>query len=217
MSNKRGLLFIVSGPSGVGKSTLVNRVIARVPNLVYSVSYTTRPQRPTEIEGRDYHFVSRREFERMREAGELIEWAEVYGHLYGRSHAALERELAAGRDVILSIDVQGAAAFRRLPLRSVSIFVLPPSFEVLVERLRARATEHRLSLEQRLAIARQEVQHYRDFDYVIINDRLEEALALLEAIILAERQRRHRMEEEVHAILRTFASGAQARDRTESV
>jgi guanylate kinase len=204
MSNKRGLLFIVSGPSGAGKSTLVNRVIARVPGLVYSVSYTTRPQRPTEVEGRDYYFVSRREFERMREAGELIEWAEVYGYLYGRSRVAIERDLAAGRDVILSIDVQGAAVFRKLSLPVVSIFILPPSFEVLAERLRARKTDARPSVEQRLAIAREEVSHYRHFDYVIVNDRLDEALALLEAIILAERHRRERMEEDLQPILRTF-------------
>jgi len=204
MSNKRGLLFIVSGPSGVGKSTLVNRVIARVPNLVYSVSYTTRPQRPTEVEGRDYYFVSRREFERMREAGELIEWAEVYGYLYGRSRAAIERELEAGRDVILSIDVQGAAALRKLSWPVVSIFILPPSFDVLAERLRARKTDAWPSVEHRLSIAREEVWHYRDFDYVIINDRLEDALALLEAIILAERHRRERLEEDLRPVLHTF-------------
>ncbi len=204
MSNKRGLLFIVSGPSGVGKSTLVNRVIARVPDLVYAVSYTTRPQRPTEVEGRDYYFVSRREFERMREAGELIEWAEVYGYLYGRSRVAIERELEAGRDVILSIDVQGAAAFRKLSLPLVSIFILPPSFDVLAERLRARKTDAWPSVEHRLNIAREEVWHYRDFDYVILNDRLEEALALLEAIILAERHRRERLEEDLRQVLHTF-------------
>ncbi len=210
MSNKQGLLFLVSGPSGVGKSTLVNRVIARVPNLVYSVSYTTRPQRPTEVEGRDYHFVSRREFERMREAGELIEWAEVYGYFYGRSRVAIERELEAGRDVILSIDVQGAAAFRKLSLPLVSIFILPPSREVLTERLRARKTDAWPSLQHRLTIACEEVQHYRDFDYVIINDRLEEALALLEAIILAERHRRERLEEDIRRVLHTFESSDRA-------
>ncbi|MCS6818238.1 MAG: guanylate kinase [Blastocatellia bacterium] len=212
MSNRRGLLFIVSGPSGVGKSTLVNRAIARVPGLVYSVSYTTRPQRPTEVEGRDYYFVSRREFERMRAAGELIEWAEVYGHLYGRSHVAIERELAAGRDVILSIDVQGAATFRKLSLPMVSIFILPPSFEVLAERLRARKTDAWLSVEHRLTIAREEVRHYRDFDYVIVNDRLEEALALLEAVILAERHRRERLEEDVQRILQTFEGPIRAEE-----
>jgi guanylate kinase len=212
MSNKRGLLFLVSGPSGVGKSTLVNRVIARVPGLVYVVSYTTRPQRPTEVEGRDYHFVSRREFERLREAGELIEWAEVYGHLYGRSRAAIERELDAGRDVILSIDVQGAANFRTLGMPLISIFLLPPSWAVLAERLRARKTDAHRSLERRLSIARDEVEHYRDFDYVIINDRLDEALARLEAIILAERHRRERMEEEVRAVLHTFEIAENARE-----
>ncbi len=211
MSNRPGILFIVSGPSGAGKSTLVTRVLARVPDLVYSVSYTTRPQRPTEIEGRDYYFITRREFERMREAGELIEWAEVYGHLYGRSRRQLQRERESGRDVILSIDVQGAATLRQTagePL--VSIFILPPSWDVLGERLRARATELHQSLEHRLAIARQEVWHYREFDYVIVNDRLEEALARLEAIILAERHRRSRMEGIVREILRTFPDGTRS-------
>jgi guanylate kinase len=216
MSSKRGLLFIVSGPSGAGKSTLVNRVLARVPGLVYSISYTTRPQRPTEVEGRDYHFISRREFERLRETGELIEWAEVYGHLYGRSQAALRRELEAGRDVIVSIDVQGAATLRRLPLDSVSIFILPPSFEVLAERLRARERDLSGNVERRLAIACEEVRQYRDFDYVIINDRLDDALALLEAIILAERHRRSRREEDIREILRTFPPSTESRDGVES-
>ena len=204
MLSDRGILFIVSGPSGAGKSTLVNRVIAEVPGLKYAVSYTTRPRRETEVEGRDYYFVTEGEFEGMRAQGELIEWAEVYGYLYGRSRRAIEADLQAGVDAMLSIDVQGAASLKRAMSDSLTIFVLPPSFEVLAERLCARGTDLSGTVEQRLEIAKQEVLRYNEFDYIIVNGDLEEAQETLRAVVIAERQKRGRMEREVGEIIGTF-------------
>lgn len=203
MSSERGLLFVVSGPSGAGKTTLVAAVVESVPGLTYSVSYTTRPRRELEVEGRDYFFVSEEEFDRMRRAGEFIEWAEVYGFRYGRSRRRMEEELSSGHDLILTIDVQGAATLRRLVPEAVMIFVLPPSRAILDERLRTRHSD-RPSLERRLEIARQEVHEYRRFDYLIVNDKLDEARRVLESIIWAERHRRARMEHIARSILATF-------------
>lgn len=203
MSSERGLLFVVSGPSGAGKTTLVAAVVESVPGLTYSVSYTTRPRRELEVEGRDYFFVSEEEFDRMRRAGEFIEWAEVYGFRYGRSRRRMEEELSSGHDLILTIDVQGAATLRRLVPEAVMIFVLPPSRAILDERLRIRHSD-RPSLERRLEIARQEVHEYRRFDYLIVNDKLDEARRVLESIIWAERHRRARMEHIARSILATF-------------
>lgn len=204
MSNERGLLFVVSGPSGAGKTTLVAAVVESTPRLKYSVSYTTRPRRENEVEGRDYFFVSEEEFDGMRRAGEFIEWAEVYGFRYGRSRRQMEQELTSGHDLILSIDVQGAATLKRLMPEAVMIFLLPPSRAILEERLRTRHTDRPSSLERRLKIAHQEINEYRHFDYLIVNDKLDEARRALESIIWAERHRRARMEHIARSILATF-------------
>jgi guanylate kinase len=200
----KGILFVVSSPSGGGKGTLIHRVLATVPNLSYSVSYTTRAPRPGEQNGREYFFASVDEFQKMVAASEFLEWATVHGHLYGTAHRQVEQETAAGRDIILEVDVQGAASVRSLIADSVSIFILPPSFEILRERLVARATDTPDELEVRLRNAPLELNDYAKFDYVIINDDADRAASQLAAIIYAERARLSRQEGIVKRVVETF-------------
>ena len=204
----RGILFVISSPSGGGKGTLIKRLRETVPGVGYSVSWTTRDARPGETDGVNYHFVSEDEFERMRQAGGFLEWAIVHGHLYGTTRSAVEQETAAGRDVILEIDVQGARAIRTTMESVVSVFILPPSFEVLRERLTMRMTERQEELELRLANARGEVSEYRHFDYLILNDEVERAAAQLAAIVWAERARRERQEWVARRVLQSFGAPA---------
>jgi guanylate kinase len=200
----RGRLVVVSSPSGGGKGTLIRRVLNEVPNLGYSVSYTTRQARLGEVNGRDYFFVTPEIFKRMVRAGEFLEWANVHEHLYGTAHAQVERELAEGRDIILEIDVQGAQSVRSLVSDSISVFILPPSFEVLSARLTARGSERPQDLALRLRNARGEVLQYREFEYVVINDDADRAARQLAAIIYAERARRERQEHLARRVLATF-------------
>ncbi|HMF58573.1 MAG TPA: guanylate kinase [Pyrinomonadaceae bacterium] len=200
----RGMLVVVSSPSGGGKGTLIRRVLKTVPDLGYSVSYTTREPREGETSGRDYFFVSMDEFKAMESAGEFLEWASVHGHFYGTSCSQVEREMNDGRDIILEIDVQGAASVRRIAPSSVTVFILPPSFEILKERLIARGTEDAEDLAIRLGNARAEVEHYREFSYVIVNDDADRAAAQLASIIYAERARRERQERAAERVLATF-------------
>lgn len=206
----RGLLIVVSSPSGGGKGTLIDRARKSVPNLSYSVSYTTRPPRAGEVNGREYFFVSRADFEELIEQKRLLEWAWVHGNLYGTSRDQVMTELAGGRDIILEIDVQGAETVRSLVADAVCIFILPPSFEILRQRLITRGTDIPEDLERRLRGAPAEVEHYKEFQYVIINDEVERASAQLSAIIYAERARRERQEEQLRLVLDKFprASGA---------
>jgi guanylate kinase len=204
VSAGRGMLVVVSSPSGGGKGTLIRRALKNVPNLGYSVSFTTRPPREGETHGRDYFFVTEQEFRRMIEVGEFLEWASVHGNLYGTAHAQVERERDAGRDIILEIDVQGAASVRRLAQDATSVFILPPSFEILRARLEARGTERADDLLLRLRNSAGEVEHYKEFQYVVINDDAERAAALLASIIYAERARRERQEEAARQILASF-------------
>jgi guanylate kinase len=204
----RGTLFVISSPSGGGKGTLIRRVMPAVPRLGYSVSWTTREPRAGERHGVHYHFVTPEEFAAAREGGEFLEWAVVHGNLYGTSRRTVEDELAAGRDVILEIDVQGAAAVRALPIESVSVFILPPSFAVLRRRLASRQSENPDQLALRLSNSRAEVEHYREFDYVVFNDEIERASAELAAIVGAERARRGRREGLARRVLETFPVSA---------
>src|SRR6266699_6891769 len=201
----RGMLVVVSSPSGGGKGTLIRRVLSSLSNLAYSVSYTTRSSRPGEMNGREYFFVSTLEFEEMIARGEFLEWANVYGHLYGTSSAQVERERAAGHDIILEIDVQGAASIRQLVADEVTIFILPPSFELLRKRLVARGTDSPADLERRLRGAPAEVEQYQDFQYVILNDDINRASAQLASVIYAERARRERQAERLKDTLADFA------------
>ncbi|MGO9022232.1 MAG: guanylate kinase [Syntrophobacteraceae bacterium] len=185
-----GQLFIVSAPSGVGKSTIIRRVIASSPNLKFSVSCTTRPIRSGEVDGKDYHFLSMEEFLRGINSGRFLEWAEVHGHLYGTDRRLIEKWLKAGDDVLLDIDVQGARLVHCAYPAAQTIFFLPPSMHVLQERLRNRATETEEQLVIRVAAARRELLESPWYDYIIINDNLEEAVDDLKAILRAGRSSR---------------------------
>ena len=182
-----GVLFIVSSPSGGGKTSLVKTLLEAEPALRLSVSYTTRPPRPGETDGRDYHFVTLPVFERMLEAGEFLESAVIYGNRYGTSQKLIEREQAQGRDVVLEIDWQGAQQIRRVMRQVVSVFILPPSPEVLEARLRARGQDSEDVVARRLASAREEISHVSEYEYVIINDDFNRAAQDLRSIIRAER------------------------------
>ncbi len=202
----RGMLIVVSSPSGGGKGTLIDRVLQTVPGVSYSVSYTTRAPRGAEQDGREYFFVSAATFEGLIRQGEFLEWADVYGHLYGTSKAQVERERAAGKDIILEIDVQGAASIRQLIDDAVSVFILPPSFELLRDRLAARGTDSPADLERRLRGAPAEVEQYKCFQYVILNDDINRASAQLASVIYAERARQERQEPKLKETLADFAS-----------
>ena len=197
---------MVSSPSGGGKGSIIRRLldVVRVPNLSYSVSYTTRAPRNGEVEGREYFFVNRNSFEEMVAAGEFLEWANVHGNLYGTAKRQVLEETANGVDIILEVDVQGAASVRKLLVDSISVFILPPSYEVLRERLIARGTDSPQELEVRLRNAPQELSQYTAFDYVILNDRLDRAAAQLASIIDAERARCVRQETLVNAVIEEF-------------
>ena len=200
-----GLLFIVSAPSGAGKTTLVERLVEQLPHLRMSRSYTSRTARPGEADGVDYNFVTRGRFEEMIAAGDFLEWADVFGNLYGTCASDTARMLAAGDDVVLVIDVQGARQVRRKGLPATTVFVMPPSFAVLEQRLRGRSKDAEAAIQRRLQVARDEVASFTDYDYVVINDELESSIDRLRAIVLAERARLGRMQAVASQVLRTFA------------
>jgi guanylate kinase len=188
--DRHGIIFIVSGPSGAGKSTLVEGLMSRFPELELSVSYTTRAPRGTEVDGREYRFVDAAEFARRREADELAEWAEVHGALYGTPRAPLDDAIAEGRDMLLDIDVQGARRLKRVYRDSaVAVMVFPPSWDELERRLRERGTEEETTITRRLGRAREEADELPEYDYWIRNADRAESLALVSAIVLAERAR----------------------------
>jgi guanylate kinase len=184
-----GLLFIVAAPSGAGKSSLVNAVLADDPRLVLSISYTTRPARPGEVNGREYYFVDRTTFQRMLEAGEFLESAEVHGNLYATSQQQIVDVRARDRDVLLEIDWQGAQQVRRLFPEAIGIFILPPSSRELERRLRARGQDTEAAIQRRLAAAAEEMSHAAEFDFVIINNDFAEARRDLAAVVRASRLR----------------------------
>ena len=168
--SRRGVLFVLSGPSGVGKTSLCRRIVADTVAVMQSVSYTTRAPRPHEQDGREYHFVSHQGFEERVAAGEFLEWAQVHGQCYGTSRRQVEALTEAGIDVLLAIDIQGAAQIRASGVDAVFIFLIPPSWEVLVTRLQVRDSEAAEVQAQRLMVARQELAHYTEYDYVVVND-----------------------------------------------
>ncbi|OLD39604.1 MAG: guanylate kinase [Candidatus Rokubacteria bacterium 13_1_40CM_2_68_8] len=186
---RRGTLFVVSAPSGAGKTTLCREIRLRLPDLAYSVSVTTRPPRPGEIDGADFRFVGVSEFQAMLARGEFAEWATVHGNLYGTRARALEDALATGRDVLLDIDTQGAAQLRARYPDAVLIFILAPSVKELEQRLRERRSNMDADIERRLVRAREEIALWRQYDYLIVNRDVKEAMEQLESIILAERCR----------------------------
>lgn len=201
---RRGMLVVVSAPSGGGKSTLLSRLLNAVDNLYYSISYTTRPPRPGERHGEHYYFVSPDDFERMREHGEFLESALVHGHFYGTHRKFVETRLDQGHDLILDIDVQGAESLANIMPEAPRIFLMPPSYEVLRQRLCARGSDHAQVIARRLRNAMQEVRRFREFHYVVVNDDLERALRALICIITAERERWRLSEKLLEAIVDTF-------------
>ena len=198
------MLFIVSAPSGTGKTTLVERLVQRIPNLCLSRSYTSRPARPGEHDGVDYNFISRQRFEEMARAGEFLEWADVFGNYYGTCAADTERCLANGQDIVLVIDVQGAKQVRSSGVESVGIFVLPPSAEILEQRLRGRSQDAEVEIGKRLDAACREVGEFASYEYVVVNDELDGAVERLRAIVLAERARVKAMRPTAENIIETF-------------
>jgi len=206
----RGRLFVVSAPSGSGKTTVVERLVQTTPGVRMSRSYTSRPARLGEQDGVDYQFVSRERFEAMIAGDQFLEWAEVFGNLYGTSTVDTERALGEGGDLVLVIDVQGARQVRRHGLPVVSVFVLPPSFDVLQQRLRGRSKDSDEQIRRRLDVARDEVSAVTEYDYVVVNDEVDACVDRVRAIVLAERSRREPMAADVAAIVRTFTTPREA-------
>ena len=203
------IVFVISAPSGSGKSTLVRRLMEEdgrkgENKLEFSASVTTRPPRTGEKDGEDYRFVSREEFERLRDHDELLEWAEVFGNYYGTARDVLRRAEAAERDLILDIDVQGAAQVRKRVDDAVLIFILPPSRPVLEQRLRKRSSDSDEVIQRRLLEAAKEVLNYEKYDYILVNDQLNESFERLRGILLAERCKQERAREKIQRILESF-------------
>jgi len=197
-------IFIVSAPSGSGKSTLVSSLLKSVPGLLFSVSYTTRPPRGKEIDGRDYHFISPEEFQAMCDRDEFLESAGVFGKCYGTHREVLDRARAEGKDLVLDIDVQGARQLKTRFPEAVTVFILPPSREELEQRLRARGEDSEEVIQRRLRDAAEEIRNYNAYDYTIINRDRDQAAEVLSSIVRGERARRTRIEEQIRPILDTF-------------
>ena len=205
MSNKTCcLLFIVSAPSGTGKTTVVERLVRVTDRLKLSRSYTSRAPRGDEVDGVDYNFVSRATFEKMIANGEFLEHADVFGNLYGTHAGDTTRCLDSGDDVVLVIDVQGARKVRAVGLPHVAIFVLPPHYDALENRLRGRSKDSDEAIRKRLEVAREEVSAFEEYDYVVINDELESCVERIRSIVLAERSKLQCMRPKVLEVLKTF-------------
>jgi guanylate kinase len=210
-AGRRGLLFVVSAPSGTGKTTVVERLVQVVPDLSLSRSYTSRAARPGEVNGIDYNFITRARFEEMMAGNAFLESAEVFGNLYGTGAVDAEADLAAGRDLVLVIDVQGARQVRTRWPGTVGVFVLPPSFAVLERRLRGRSADTEDAMQRRLQTARDEVAAFMEYDYVVVNDELEACVDRVRAIVLAERTRLRTARWMAEGIVKTFAQGSMDR------
>lgn len=200
----RGLLFVVSAPSGTGKTTVAERLVQRAGDLALSRSYTSRGTRAGEVDGVDYNFITRQRFEEMVAAEAFLEWADVFGNLYGTGAADAERILSSGRDLVLVIDVQGARQVRTRRAGTIGVFVLPPSFEVLEQRLRGRSKDTEDAMQRRLQAARDEVAAFAEYDYVVVNDELDACVDRLRAIVLAERSRLRSTHAAAQQIVETF-------------
>ena len=204
VSAARGLLFVVSAPSGTGKTTVVERLVETMPGLKLSRSYTSRPARPGEKDGVDYNFISRETFVGMTHRGEFLEWADVFGNFYGTGRSETETRLASGADLVLVIDVQGARQVRKQVTGAVEIFVLPPSFAALERRLRGRSKDPEDAIARRLDTARSEVSAVVEYDYVVVNDELDRCVGEIGAIVTAERARLERRQAVIAPIVKTF-------------
>lgn len=196
-----GTLFIISAPSGAGKTSLVKALLEKTSDITVSISHTTRPVRAGEVDGVDYHFVDEAEFTRIRVAGGFLEYAQVFDNFYGTAQAAVTSQLASGQDVILEIDWQGAQQVRNLFPQAVGIFILPPSRETLRDRLTNRAQDDTATIERRMGDAVTEMSHYEEFDYLIVNDDFEQALNELSMVVLTQRLHRARKALQIKALL----------------
>jgi len=201
---REGSVIVISAPSGAGKSTLIRRLRTSLSGLTFSISCTTRPPRPGEKDGRDYYFMSTPRFKRLIAEGEFVEWARVYGHLYGTPWKRVRAAREAGRDVLLDIDVQGHRQVRRRLPDAVSVFVLPPSLRELGRRLRQRSSDPPEVIKRRLAAARKEIAHWTEYDYLVVNDRVSRATQALRAVVLATRLRRDHQSPRAREICMTF-------------
>ncbi len=201
MTKMTGCLFIISAPSGTGKTSLVRALLQSDLNLSLSISHTTRPPRSGEVNGRDYHFVDEETFRKMLLNGEFVESAEVYGNLYGTSQKWIDSAITSGQDILLEIDCQGAKQIQQILPESIGIFILPPSADTLATRLKIRAQDNPGIIQKRLAAAHEEVSHINEFDYVIINDKLKDALNDLICIVRSEHLRRARQLIRYHALI----------------
>ncbi|MBM3813940.1 MAG: guanylate kinase [Acidimicrobiia bacterium] len=197
-------VLIISAPSGSGKSTLVNRLMRSDPQLDFSISYTTREPRGAEVNGQQYHYIAREEFEARIAKDEFLEWAQVFGNYYGTHRSYLDRARALGRDLVLDIDVQGARQLKERIPDAVSIFILAPSREILERRLRARSEDRDEVIQRRLTEAAQEIRNFDLYDYVLVNQDVEESVMRLKSIVEAERIRRERVREQIRPILASF-------------
>ncbi|MBN2369736.1 MAG: guanylate kinase [Vicinamibacteria bacterium] len=204
MNDRGGLVFVVSAPSGAGKSSVLRRVLAELSRLRFSVSHTTRRPRVDEEEGADYSFVSRERFEAMIRDDRFLEWAEVHGQLYGTSREEIARATADEVDLMLDVDVQGAAQVRRRMPSAITVFILPPSRAALDARLRGRGGQDDADIERRLGVAREEIERFREYDYVVVNERIEECVELVKSVIQAARCRTTRMRDAARGVIATF-------------
>ncbi len=204
MSERKPVVVVVSAPSGAGKTTVVARVLRELGGIRFSVSHTTRPPRSDEQDGVDYHFVDKKSFTRLRDEGQLLEWAEVHGNLYGTALTELERARDEGTDVLLDLDVQGAAQVRKRIPEAVTVFILPPSYPALESRLRGRGQDDAAAIERRLASAGREIGAFWHYDYAIVNDELDACVLELESIIRAARCRVPAVAEQARAIEKSF-------------
>jgi guanylate kinase len=204
-------VIVVSAPSGAGKTTVVARVLREIDGIRFSVSHTTRPPRSDEKDGIDYHFVDRAAFTRLREEDKLLEWAEVHGNLYGTARAEIDAARAEGKDVLLDLDVQGAALVRERVPGAVTVFILPPSFQALEQRLRRRGQDDEAMIERRLAAAGREIVAVRHYDYALVNDDFDKCVEGLTSIIRAARCRVSVIAARARAICRTFENGEETK------
>jgi guanylate kinase len=210
VSERKPIVFIISAPSGSGKSTLVSLILAKDPQLRFSVSYTTRKPRGNEKPGESYIFISRDQFEERIRRDEFLEYAEVFGNYYGTHREILDQAESEGKDLVLDIDVQGARQLKAKIPEAITIFILPPSRDILEQRLRSRSEDSEEVIERRLKDAAREILNYKQYDYVLVNHKVDESVGVLAAIVKAERVRRQRVEEQIGPILKSF----QTRERS---
>jgi len=212
LSDRKPAVIVVSAPSGSGKTTVVARVLRDLGGIRFSVSHTTRAPRAAERDGVEYHFVDRAAFEKLRDEGSLLEWAEVHGNLYGTGLSEIERSRAAGVDILLDLDVQGAAHVRQRIKDAVTVFILPPSYEVLEARLRGRGQDDEATVRRRLAAAGREIDAFEQYDYAIVNEDLDSSVEELKSIVRAARCRVAVVTERARAIEKTFQKAKETRD-----